>query len=219
MHHYLYAIFLGIPVLLLFPAVRGRYVRNHNTSYLRWANLNCGNYLFFIPLSLFLWCILGEIAELFGFIRALSSIHRHRRILGFIILALGFITYVYGIINGHILVTKTITLPSPLSHPVVLAQISDTHIGTFSKQSLHRVVDKLNQLNQDIVVITGDVVDSKAVLDSPEGVGQNTLFGYGTDRCHDLDCLATIKAPQGVYVVSVCTFFLNSLFLFYYNSD
>ena len=207
-HHYFYALFIGIPLLILIPVVIGRYLRNHNTSYLRWANLTCGNYIFFIPLTLFLWCILGEIVELLGFIRALNAIHRHRRILGFVVLALGLITYVYGIINGHIIITKTIELPSPLSHPVVLVQISDTHIGTFSKKSLQRVVHKVNQLNPDIVVITGDVVDSKAVLDIPEGIGRNTLFGYGTARCHDLDCLSTIEAHQGVYVVSVCPFFL-----------
>ena len=59
---------------------------------------------------------------------------------------------------------KRITLTSAkLETPVRLVQISDVHIGSRSAAFLQLVVEKINALRADVVVITGDLVDSSNV--------------------------------------------------------
>ncbi len=42
-----------------------------------------------------------------------------------------------------------------------IVQLSDIHLGAFTgKRVMERIVDKVNTLNPDIVVITGDLADS-----------------------------------------------------------
>lgn len=50
-----------------------------------------------------------------------------------------------------------------LARPYKIAQISDLHIGGLvGKEFIHDIVRKVNALNPDVVVITGDLIDVKA---------------------------------------------------------
>lgn len=73
------------------------------------------------------------------------------------------------IVAGLLCVTNLnvehVTVPikglSPLYNGTTIVQISDIHLGPFNgKSRLHSIVQKVNDLQGDVVVITGDLVDS-----------------------------------------------------------
>ena len=67
-----------------------------------------------------------------------------------------------------------------------IIQISDLHIGaSIGHHYVNKVIQKTNQLNPDLIVITGDLVDGKP----------NTIQEV-------IDCLAGLKAKYGVYYVT-----------------
>lgn len=72
-----------------------------------------------------------------------------------------------------------------LKKPLNIVQITDVHIGQFlEKEFLNSIVQKINNLQADIVVITGDLVDLEA------------------DKIKDrLDPLKTLKSKYGTYFV------------------
>jgi uncharacterized protein len=78
--------------------------------------------------------------------------------------AVGFVTVLtlYAAINAPTVYTRKIELAAPVNFKI--AQISDVHIGSVGGGFLSHVVDKLNKLEPDVVLITGDLVDNdKAV--------------------------------------------------------
>jgi hypothetical protein len=73
-----------------------------------------------------------------------------------------------------------------LKEEVNLIQISDVHIGkSLGYEFMDSIVKQINELDADIVVITGDLVDLKA-----------------SEIGHKLDSLKQIKSRYGVYFVS-----------------
>ena len=73
-----------------------------------------------------------------------------------------------------------------LKKPLTLVQLSDVHIGQGLKgEFLNRVVRQVNELNPDIVVITGDFVDDKL-----ENIKD------------DLSEILNLKSKYGIYYVS-----------------
>ncbi len=66
-----------------------------------------------------------------------------------------------------------------------ITQITDLHAGTGSDGAwLKKVVAKVNELEADIIVLTGDIVDN-----TPEVLGE------------DMEALADLKAPYGEYFI------------------
>ncbi|WP_252981547.1 metallophosphoesterase [Aliarcobacter butzleri] len=69
-----------------------------------------------------------------------------------------------------------------LKKPYIIVQISDIHIGGLvTKNFIKSMVDKINLLNADIVVITGDLVDTKLEFARPAlDELKNLQSKYGT---------------------------------------
>ena len=69
-----------------------------------------------------------------------------------------------------------------LALPYTIIQISDIHIGgLINKEFIKKLVDKINILNGDIVVITGDLVDTKLEFAKPAlNELKNIKSKYGT---------------------------------------
>ncbi|WP_323597686.1 metallophosphoesterase [Aliarcobacter butzleri] len=69
-----------------------------------------------------------------------------------------------------------------LKKPYIIVQISDIHIGgLITKNFIKSMVDKINLLNADIVVITGDLVDTKLEFARPAlDELKNLQSKYGT---------------------------------------
>jgi len=82
---------------------------------------------------------------------------------GIAVLAVAAIASIYAMINARILHIATIDIPATVNMDIV--QLSDIHLGSVGSEFLARVVEKTNSLNPDVVVITGDLVDSHHRLD------------------------------------------------------
>jgi predicted MPP superfamily phosphohydrolase len=83
-------------------------------------------------------------------------------ILEAVLMALGGLGYARIIEPGWEIITK-ISLPLPRLHPAFhnyrIVQISDIHFGTWmNKKRLNKTIKIVNELNPDLVVITGDFV-------------------------------------------------------------
>ncbi len=83
---------------------------------------------------------------------------------GIAVLAIASIASIYAMINARILHITTVDIPATVN--MNIAQLSDIHLGSVGGKFLSRVVEKTNSLNPDVVVITGDLVDSHPRLDS-----------------------------------------------------
>lgn len=68
-----------------------------------------------------------------------------------------------------------------------IVQISDSHIGaTFTGKSFIKYMEKINSLNPDIVVVTGDFVDDSTSYE---------------DMINGIDGLSRIKTQYGIYFI------------------
>lgn len=65
---------------------------------------------------------------------------------------------IYALLNARIVQVKVITVPAPLDKTIV--QLSDIHVGSVSPSHLRRLVHMTNRLNPDLVLFTGDLMDS-----------------------------------------------------------
>ncbi|HLS16500.1 MAG TPA: metallophosphoesterase [Paenalcaligenes sp.] len=114
-----------------------------------------------------------------------------KRYSAFFILAVSLIATLIGFFNArstpHI-VNVDITIPDlpPELKGFTLTQITDLHVGpTIKKDFVRRVVDTANDLNSDVIVLTGDLIDGDV-----EGLRPHTQL------------LAELSAPLGVYAVT-----------------
>ena len=80
------------------------------------------------------------------------------------VLMVAAVLSIYAMINARILHIATVDIPATVDMDIV--QLSDIHLGSVSSDFLAPVVEKTNSLNPDVVVITGDLVDSHHRLDT-----------------------------------------------------
>jgi predicted MPP superfamily phosphohydrolase len=80
--------------------------------------------------------------------------------------AVGAITLltVYSLVNAWQIEVKSLNIPAPVNLDIV--QLSDIHRGSVSQHHLQRLVQKTNDLNPDVVLITGDLLDPAGRLTS-----------------------------------------------------
>ena len=74
-----------------------------------------------------------------------------------------------GLVGVSQLAIERVSVPikglSPRLNGTTVVQLSDIHLGPFSGRTrLSRIVEKVNQLDGDIVVITGDLVDAPVAV-------------------------------------------------------
>ena len=155
-----------------FPLLRVL-ARNHVTrltvlvDWLLVVWLGCAFYAFLLGLAVQLLAALGEWTGLLSVAAPLlgSSLPRSAVLL---VVALTALSITAGFVRAQAL-PATVNLEVPLAHlPPSLdgfkvVQLSDVHIGTFSRFARVRgIVEQVNALTPDLVVITGDLVDEEA---------------------------------------------------------
>lgn len=109
-----------------------------------------------------------------------------------------------AIICSHFLTVKKHRIVShKVSQPYRLAQISDVHIGSRQSGFMRRIVNRLNALEPDCILITGDLIDSSAVeyeaLGSLSELKAKTFFSIGNhERYADLEKILKIAERLGI---------------------
>jgi predicted MPP superfamily phosphohydrolase len=101
---------------------------------------------------------------------------------GLILCAIVLLLAGYASFNAQRLVTTEVPITVSANSPMGvadkrLAQISDVHIGSRQPGFLTRVVSRTNALAPDCVLITGDLIDFRAISE------------------RELECLGTLEAP------------------------
>lgn len=73
---------------------------------------------------------------------------------------------IISIINASTIVVKEVEVPiKNLKNKITIVQLSDIHLGTIRNSGfLEKIIKKTNQLDPDIVMITGDLVEGNAGL-------------------------------------------------------
>jgi uncharacterized protein len=107
----------------------------------------------------FLWALI-----LMGIIRLFINIPSSQA--GLIIVFLVSLVSAYSIINGYSVHEKNIEISvDDLKTPLRFAQLSDVHIGSVRNSGyLKRLVTKINNINPDAVLITGDLADGSSPI-------------------------------------------------------
>jgi len=85
---------------------------------------------------------------------------------GWIIISVVSLLSIISAINAIGIVVKEVEVPiKKLKKDITIVQLSDIHIGTIRNSGfLKKIVRKVEELNPDIVMITGDMVDGSASL-------------------------------------------------------
>lgn len=81
---------------------------------------------------------------------------------GFIVTGITAVLSIYALINGQFIDVAEVDIPASVDMRIV--HLSDIHLGSVSEGFLKRVIAKTNLLKPDVVVITGDLVDSRNKL-------------------------------------------------------
>lgn len=105
--------------------------------------------------------------------------------------------------SHHLRVKKVRIASSKLARSWRVVQISDVHIGSRQRGFMARVVNRINRLEPDFVVITGDLLDSSSVeidaLEPLRSLDAPTYFSVGNhERYADLDKAIDMLKQLGV---------------------
>jgi predicted MPP superfamily phosphohydrolase len=135
----------------------------------------------------------------------------------YLVVIVAFVSILFAVAISHHLSVKHLTIRSPkLDRNYRIVQISDVHIGSRQKGFMLRIVNKINSLNPDYIVITGDLIDSSAVdietLESIRALKAPTLFSIGNhERYADLPKVIDMAAQLGMITLRQQTFHSQEL--------
>ncbi len=121
-----------------------------------------------------------------------------------LIMGFGILVVLGAWLASHFLRVRKLEIYSPkLTKKRRIVQISDVHIGSRQGGFMARIVNRINLLKPDIVVITGDLIDSSAVeIDSLrplETLRAQTFFSIGNhERYADLPKALEMLETLGV---------------------
>ena len=119
---------------------------------------------FWVTILLYLFMIVA----LLDLVNIVCKISPNVRGITALILTVLFI--VYGTVNASVIRVKEISIPiAGLTKEIKAVHISDVHLGYFwGKKRLEKIVDKVIALNPDVLFNTGDMFDTKTLLNSSE---------------------------------------------------
>ena len=127
-----------------------------------------------VAVSLFLFLIMSV-----AFTDLLNLIFKFTpQIRGLLSIGLAVLLTIYGVWNAHSIKIKEMTIPiSELTQEVRAIHITDVHLGNlWGKRQVNKIVEKIKNLNPDVIFNTGDMFDSKIHFRK----GQDVLSAFRT---------------------------------------
>ena len=118
--------------------------------------------------------------------------------------------YIYGIYNArHVKINEKNLYLKNLTEEMTIVHISDIHVGSLIRDSLMRkTVEKINEVNPDIVIISGDLADGTCAIgpnhfDVFKESNSPIIFTPGNhDDYPDLDCVINAAENAGITVLN-----------------
>jgi predicted MPP superfamily phosphohydrolase len=117
----------------------------------------------------------------------------------------------YGFVNAHRLTVREVRIPTVPGAPEAVrgtrfVHISDVHVGSRSGRFLRRVVARVNRLEADGVLITGDLIDFADISEQELGsLGQLRFPAYfiigNHERYVDVDAICQRLTNLGIRVL------------------
>jgi hypothetical protein len=111
---------------------------------------------------------------------------------GLVVMLVVLVLVFYGIVNAMFLRVNEVEVPiEGLKSPLNIVQLSDIHLGTIhNSYYMNRVVSKVNAINPDMVLITGDFVDGSGKITDHsvaplEGIKAKTFFSLGNHEIYE----------------------------------
>lgn len=97
---------------------------------------------------------------------------------GILSIGLTLMLLVYGLWNSYTIQVKEVVIPmQELTKEVRALHLTDVHLGNFrGEKQVERIVEKIKELNPDVVFNTGDMFDSKAHFSN----GKDVLAAFRT---------------------------------------
>ena len=123
---------------------------------------------------LFVWCLV--VLQVIGWVLKVSP-----QRMGIAAIAIVVAATIYSIANAMTIYIRKIELNAPVNMRIV--QISDLHIGSTGGRFISRVMDNVNELKPDIVLITGDLVDTNKSSAHWALQNLNQTYGSGVILC------------------------------------
>jgi predicted MPP superfamily phosphohydrolase len=168
--------------------------------------------VFWITILLFLLTFV-VLLDLVNIVYKISPLLR-----GIISLAITFLLIIYGTINASVIKIKRISIPiSGLTKEIRAIHISDIHLGYFySKKRLDKIVNKIIELNPDLVFNTGDMFDTKThfyknsdILDPLSKLAIPHYFVYGNhdEQSNIEEVINRMKAAGAIVLQNEITLF------------
>ena len=187
----------GLLVLLVGPAAGWLIHQAARNAWTRWA-LRAA-YLW-IGLGFLLLCVVVPV-------HVLQLLGLPNRAAALLLVAVWVPLAVWSIVNAHRLVVRQVALSSPkLDRPVRLVQVSDIHVGSRGAGFLPRVVRRVNGLDPDAVLVTGDLIDlmklPEDALDAIGALSAPAFFAIGNhERYIGSDAVCARLESLGVTVL------------------
>ena len=150
----------------------------------------------------FIFAILTLLAE--GLRLILPATDRQ---IAFVVAILGILCVIAAVLISHYLAVKKVSIKSKkVTRPYRIVQISDVHIGSRQQGFMQRIVNRINTLQPDFIVVTGDLIDSSAVdyeaLQSINQLKSKTYFSIGNhERYADLPKILNIAERLGMHIL------------------
>ncbi|KAK2958297.1 putative Ser/Thr phosphatase family protein [Blattamonas nauphoetae] len=154
------------------------------------------------------FCLVMEVVMIIAHCVPISVLLDHGWIAGSICCLGGLGIVGYGLINGTHVHIRRRRIGTYLSSSLRVIHVSDLHSGVRGSGALKRIVSKVNGLRGDMIVMTGDVLDSIALLVRPseeDRIGgssrmvENKHYGCRSDETRPL---GELFAPLGVFFVT-----------------
>jgi len=125
------------------------------------------------------------------------------------ILLLVVLISLYALINASFVITKNVDVTlEGLKSDLKVVQLSDIHVGTVRKTKfLERIVFRTNELNPDVVFITGDLVDGsgplhKGMFDALKELKAPAFFVIGNHEVYEgLDKVFELLSDTSIKVL------------------
>jgi len=156
---------------------------------------------------------LGVVFLLFSFLLVYEPVRfflpLNPKTAGTVIVAAVALLSAYGIVNALFIIVNRIDIPvRGLAAPLKIVQLSDIHVGTIHNSGyLKRIVANTNQLQPDMVLITGDLFDgigpvNRHTVAPLQGLQAKAYFVIGNHERYDgVDKVARVLQDTGVIML------------------